>query len=122
MQSYNADIDKDLSDYNPFVVLFDSKTVKFVYEAWLHHADELNSFETLDPEIFNQPSEDGLYQAEIIATATANGDKMLALEFLQWVNNTLHNKELGDHIFFEGIEFLGRDDNGVPVVQICLGS
>lgn len=121
VQEYNAYIGNDLSHFNLFAVLFNSKTVKFVYTAWLKHPDELYEFEAVDLSIFDGSSEEG-YQAEIIATATSESDKMLALEFLQWVNNALYRKELGDHIFFEGIELIGQDDNGVPVVALHLGS
>lgn len=121
--NYNQDIDNDLSHINPFAVIFANKTVKFIYEAWLKTSDDLHPFEQLlDADALNEPATDGYHQVDIIATTTAASENMVALEFLQWINNILYNKELGDHIFFEGVRLSHYDEDGTPVVYVNLGS
>lgn len=121
---YNQSIDYDLGeDYRPFGTIFNSKKVKFIYEAWIKDKSQLYDFEELvNPDALNEEPEDGLYQVEIIATAEAMGDTMLGMELLQWINNTMYGKELGDHIFFEGINLEGREADGTPVVYVEVGS
>jgi SMI1/KNR4 family protein len=41
---------------------------------------------------------------------------------LQWIHNSLANKELGDHIFFEGFTIEGYEEDGTPVISLELGS
>ncbi|MBF1126699.1 MAG: hypothetical protein HXL66_06920, partial [Capnocytophaga sp.] len=45
-----------------------------------------------------------------------------ALELLWLIHNTLANKDLGDHIFFEGFDIEGYEEDGTPVLFINCGS
>ena len=57
-----------------------------------------------------------------MAECEAYEDHFGAIELLQWIHNSLANKELGDHIFFEGFTIEGYEEDGTPVISLELGS
>ena len=73
-----------------------------------------------------------MWQVEIMAHLVAdNGTYFTREELLFKLHNLMANKELGDHVFFEGIEYEGHEcegygliDNkdGIPVFYTCCGS
>ncbi|MNT20123.1 hypothetical protein D3C72_1554210 [compost metagenome] len=74
-------------------------------------------------DIFDEEPEDDGYQVEIIAKFKAdNGKNFTALEFLMKTHNQQVNKELGDHVFFEGIDDHPTIVEGVPTYYIACGS
>lgn len=121
---YNKRIDNDLEDYTPFATIFNTKKVKVLYDAWIKDKTQLLEYEILidASQLEGNSDENGLYQVQIIAECESSGDTFLAIELLQWINNLLYNKELGDHIFFEGLSLEGREEDGTPVVYLELGS
>ncbi|MDO4228796.1 MAG: suppressor of fused domain protein [Capnocytophaga sp.] len=124
---YNEQLDKDLEYFNPFATIFNTQKVKVIYEAWIKSEKDLFSIEKLverPEEVFvSDNAEDGLYQTEIITEFTAGDNNGFgALELLWNIHNCLQNKELGDHIFFEGFQIEGYEEDGTPVLYLYLGS
>lgn len=53
---------------------------------------------------------------------TDNGENFTALEFLFKSHNQQANKELGDHVFFEGTDEDPNIIDGLPLCYIACGS
>ena len=103
------------------------------YEAWIESEDQLFDNERVtDEELFEEDKEDGMWQVEIMAHLVAdNGTYFTREELLFKLHNLMANKELGDHVFFEGIEYEGHEcegyglidnEDGIPVFYTCCGS
>ena len=103
------------------------------YEAWIESEDQLFDNERVtDEELLEEDKEDGMWQVEIMAHLVAdNGTYFTREELLFKLHNLMANKELGDHVFFEGIEYEGHEcegyglidnEDGIPVFYICCGS
>ena len=103
------------------------------YEAWIESEDQLFDNERVtDDELFDEDKEDGMWQVEIMAHLVAdNGTYFTREELLFKLHNLMANKELGDHVFFEGIEYEGHEcegyglidnEDGIPVFYIVCGS
>lgn len=123
VNSYNNDMENDLSDYAPHSTIFNSKKVKVMYEAYIKDEKSLWEYEKLlNTDTFNEPEPDGTYYAEIMAECESFDNHFGAIELLQWIHNSMSNKDLGDHIFFEGIEVEGYEEDGTPVISVVLGS
>jgi len=123
---YQIDIQGTGEHWKPEEIVFDCPKVFVEYEAWVKGASEILENEKLsndDEDAFQGESEDGYYQVEIIATIKAdNGANFSALEFLMKVHNQQSNKELGDHVFFEGIGTEFEIVDGAPLCYIRCGS
>ena len=103
------------------------------YEAWIESTDQLFDNERVtDEELLEEDKEDGMWQVEIMAHLVAdNGTYFTREELLFKLHNLMANKELGDHVFFEGIEYEGHEcegyglidnEDGIPVFYTCCGS
>ena len=103
------------------------------YEAWIESEDQLFNNECVtDEELLEEDKEDGMWQVEIMAHLVAdNGTYITREELLFKLHNLMANKELGDHVFFEGIEYEGHEcegyglidnEDGIPVFFIVCGS
>ena len=103
------------------------------YEAWIESVDQLFDNERVtDEELLEDDKEDGMWQVEIMAHLVAdNGTYFTREELLFKLHNLMANKELGDHVFFEGIEYEGHEcegyglidnEDGIPVFFIVCGS
>lgn len=103
------------------------------YEAWIESEDQLFDNERVtDEELLEEDKEDGMWQVEIMAHLVAdNGTYITREELLFKLHNLMANKELGDHVFFEGIEYEGHEcegyglidnEDGIPVFFIVCGS
>ena len=103
------------------------------YEAWIESLDQLLDNERVtDEELLEEDKEDGMWQVEIMAYLVAdNGTYFTREELLFKLHNLMANKELGDHVFFEGIEYEGHEcegyglidnEDGIPVFYIVCGS
>ncbi len=103
------------------------------YEAWIESEDQLFDNERVtDEELLEEDKEDGMWQIEIMAHLVAdNGTYFTREELLFKLHNLMANKELGDHVFFEGIEYEGHEcegyglidnEDGIPVFFIVCGS
>lgn len=121
---------KDLYDtdekWNPNEIAFEVPEVQIQYMAWITKPDDLLENETLidaDENVFEEYPDDSEYQVEIISKLKAdNGKNFTALEFLQKAHNQQANKELGDHVFFEGTDEMPELINGLPTYFIACGS
>lgn len=129
VSQYQKDIYKDETRWLPDEKVFDLPELQIQYMAWLKSADDLLDNETLIPEdqqaFEEEPEEDngGYYQVEVLARLAAdNGRYFTALEFLLKAHNQQVNKELGDHIFFEGTDEHPNEINGLPTCFIACGS
>ena len=103
------------------------------YEAWIESVDQLFDNERVaDEELLEDDKEDGMWQVEIMTHLVAdNGTYFTREELLFKLHNLMANKELGDHVFFEGIEYEGHEcegyglidnEDGIPVFYTCCGS
>ena len=73
-----------------------------------------------------------MWQVEIMAHLVADNSTYFTREELLFkLHNLMANKELGDHVFFEGIEYEGHEcegyglidnEDGIPVFYIVCGS
>lgn len=113
--------------------ILEEPEILITYEAWIESEDQLFDNERVtDEELFEEDKEDGMWQAEIMAHLVAdNGTYFTREELLFKLHNLMANKELGDHVFFEGIEYEGHEcegyglidnEDGIPVFYIVCGS
>ena len=126
VQQYQIDILGDEDLWKPDEIVIDSPQIQVCYEAWLKNPRDLLKNESLTlpvSEVFSEDVDEYEYQeAEVVAVFNAdNGQLFTAGEFLFKLHNTLANKELGDHIFFEGIEE-DEEDFELPTFYIICGS
>ena len=95
-----------------------------VYEAFLSGKEELLANEKVvdESDLDEENQIDGLFQTDIEALLSANnGSCFTSGEFLMKVHNQLAGKDLGDHYFFEGLEWVEMED-GIPRWRVRLGS
>ena len=95
--------------------------------CWIRGMEDLNPNETVlddEEEAFDGGNEDGgYYQVEICARLrTSNGKNFTALDLLYQMEKQLIGKELGDHIFFEGLDRVENYTGDVPLYYISFGS
>ena len=123
-------VDEDQADNDD---ILDEPEILVIYEAWIESVDQLFDNERVtDEELLEDDKEDGMWQVEIMAYLVAdNGTYFTREELLFKLHNLMANKELGDHVFFEGIEYEGHEcegyglidkDEGIPVFYTCCGS
>lgn len=123
-------VDKNQADNDD---ILDEPEILVTYEAWIESTDQLFDNERVtDEELFEEDKEDGMWQVEIMAHLVAdNGTYFTREELLFKLHNLMANKELGDHVFFEGIEHEGHEcegyglidnEDGIPVFYTCCGS
>ncbi len=133
-EEYNENVknyvDDDQSDDDDRL---EEPEILVTYEAWIESKDQLFDNERVtDEELLEEDKEDGMWQVEIMAHLVAdNGTYFTREELLFKLHNLMANKELGDHVFFEGIEYEGHEcegyglidnEDGIPVFYICCGS
>ena len=125
---YQIDVYKTDEQWKPNEIVFDIPELQIQYMAWITEPKDLLENETLieaDKDVFDdepEEDEDG-YQVEIIAKLRAdNGKNFTALEFLMKAHNQQTNKELGDHVFFEGTDENPEAIEGLPTCYIACGS
>ena len=123
-------VDEDKADNDDILA---EPEILVTYEAWIESTDQLFDNERVtDEELFEEDKEDGMWQVEIMAHLVAdNGTYFTREELLFKLHNLMANKELGDHVFFEGIEYEGHEcegyglidnEDGIPVFYTCCGS
>ena len=123
-------VDEDQADNDD---ILDEPEILVIYEAWIESVDQLFDNERVtDEELLEDDKEDGMWQVEIMAHLVAdNGTYFTREELLFKLHNLMANKELGDHVFFEGIEYEGHEcegyglidnEDGIPVFFIVCGS
>ncbi|MNK31452.1 hypothetical protein D3C87_498880 [compost metagenome] len=118
---YNTD-----EHWKPSESAFDFPELQIQYEAWITQPSDLLENESLiddDENIFEEYPDETEHQVEIVAKLKAdNGKNFTALEFLMKAHNQQANKELGDHVFFEGTDEDPEIIDGLPTCYIACGS
>lgn len=94
----------------------------------LHDNERLNEEDDLKEE----NKDNDMWQVEIMAHLKADNGKAFTLQELIFkLQNLMADKELGDHVFLEGMEYEGHecegnglinDPDGIPVFYVCCGS
>ena len=99
--------------------ILDEPEILVTYEAWIESVDQLFDNERItDEELLEDDKEDGMWQVEIMAHLVAdNGTYFTREELLYKLHNLMANKELGDHVFFEGIEYEGHECEGYGLID-----
>ena len=131
-KEYNKAVEKYVDDEADDDRL-EEPEILVTYEAWIESTDQLFDNERVtDEELLEDDKEDGMWQVEIMAHLVAdNGTYFTREELLFKLHNLMANKELGDHVFFEGIEYEGHEcegyglidnEDGIPVFYTCCGS
>lgn len=128
LMDYNTELDNDISGFNPWEILCKEPMVYVMYQARLRSEDDLQGNEILKyPEVFLGESDgDGYYHTTVVLTIQANDDRVItAIELLHQIQNAIANKELGEHVFFEGFKRVGTVSDlsdEVPVIEVLFGS
>ena len=132
-KEYNENVKKYVDDEADDDDRLEEPEILVTYEAWIESEDQLfNNERVTDEELLEEDKEDGMWQVEIMAHLVAdNGTYFTREELLFKLHNLMANKELGDHVFFEGIEYEGHEcegyglidnEDGIPVFFIVCGS
>lgn len=126
VSQYQKDIRDTDAAWHPDEIVFNVPELNVQYEAWISKPEELLANETLidEEDAFDEDnSDEGMYQVEIVARLQAdNGKYFTASEFLRKAHNQQVNKELGDHVFFEGTDEDPEIVDGLPLCYIACGS
>lgn len=126
VRDYQKAIYKTDEHWKPNETAFDFPEVQIQYEAWITKPSDLLENESLiddDENTFEAYPDEQEHQVEIIAKLKAdNGKSFTALEFLMKAHNQQANKELGDHVFFEGTDEDPEIIDGLPTCYIACGS
>ena len=129
------EFDKDIKEYydrmreyvdrewKPDEIAVKQSEIYVDYEAWIKGKEDLLENETTDEEELSEEyAEDGYFQVDVRALLKAdNGKYFTNLELMTKVHNQQANKELGDHVFYEGSE-VEREEDGVARTYIYCGS
>jgi hypothetical protein len=125
ISQYQIDIMEGDACWNPNEIIIDSPNVDIVYMAWIEKGG-LEENETLleDKDFFEneENSDDGQFQANILSSFVAdNGKNFTSLELMYKLDKQMKTKDLGDHIFFEGLT-KQESENGNPIYFMDCGS
>lgn len=138
-ENFSKEFNQILEEYAEYgakesaLALLEEPEILVTYEAWIESENQLHNNERLnDEELLEEEKEDNMWQVEIMAYITAdNGKYFTGEELIFKLQNLMANKELGDHVFYEGIEYEGHEceghglidnEDGIPVFYVCCGS
>ena len=138
-ENFSKEFNQILEEYAEYgakesaLALLEEPEILVTYEAWIESENQLHNNERLNgEELLEEEKEDNMWQVEIMAHITADNGKYFTGEELTFkLQNLMANKELGDHIFYEGIEYEGHEceghglidnEDGIPVFYVCCGS
>ena len=123
---YQLDNMMDRACWKSDEIVIDSPVVDVAFMAWIEKGGLAENEILLEEEGFfedEENSEDGLFQAEMRARFEANnGRNFTALELLYKLDKQMKSKELGDHIFFEGLSLEGEGEGDIPLYYMGCGS
>jgi hypothetical protein len=121
---YQLAIMKEKATWKSDEIVIDSPAIDVAFMAWIKEGELAENETLLEEEDFfedRDTSEGDLFQADIKARLEAdNGRNFTALELLYKLDKQMKTKELGDHIFFEGLSEEGEGD--VPQFYMACGS
>lgn len=137
-ENFSKEFNQILEEYAEYgakesaLALLEEPEILVTYEAWIESENQLYHNERLNDEELLEEKEDNMWQVEIMAHITADNSKYFTGEELTFkLQNLMANKELGDHVFYEGIEYEGHEcegnglidnEDGIPVFYVCCGS
>lgn len=138
-ESFSKEFNQILEEYAEYgakesaLALLEEPEILVTYEAWIESENQFYHNERLnDEELLEEEKEDNMWQVEIMAYITADNGKYFTGEELTFkLQNLMANKELGDYVFYEGIEYEGHEceghglidnEDGIPVFYVCCGS
>lgn len=121
--AYNNGLNNDLSDADLFATLFDEPTLYIMYQAIVKDISELGDYEHLNnPEaLTDKPSAQDI----TLHISALDGMAITALELLWRLHNALTLKTLGEMVFFEGFEKIGKvynDGEDLTVLEAKIGN
>lgn len=124
---YQTVILKERAIWDADQIVINTPEIDVCYEAWIKGKEDISSNETVTDEAnaFNEDDSDhGLFQVEFCARLKAsNGTYFTALDLLFQLENQVANKDLGDHIFFEGLTANDTEEKyQTPLYSMYLGS
>lgn len=125
---YQTLILKERAIWDANQIVINAPKIDVCYEAWIKGKEDISSNETVTDEddAFNEDNSDhGLFQVEFCARLKAsNGAYFTALDLLFQLENQMVNKDLGDHIFFEGLTANDTEEQKyeTPLYSMYLGS
>ncbi|SFN49498.1 hypothetical protein SAMN05421594_2983 [Chryseobacterium oleae] len=126
---YQTRILKEKASWEPHKVVIDAPEINVSYEAWIKGKEDIADNETIignENEVFSEDNSDyGMFQVEFCAKLkAANGANFTALDLMYQLHNQVSHKELGDHIFFEGLTADDNEEleNNIPHYLMYLGS
>lgn len=126
---YQTRILKDKASWEPYKLVIDAPEINVFYEAWIKGKENISANETLlgdEIDVFSEDnSDDGMFQVELCAKLKAsNNTNFTALDLLYQLQNQVSNKDLGDHIFFEGLTPQNSEEekNNIPSYYMYCGS
>lgn len=136
LKKYMKSMDEDITIAELKEIVLEEREMIISYEAWIEEVSQLKENEVLEleegEELLEEAKEDGMWQVAILARLKSDSKKGFALgELMMKVHNQMANKELGDHVHFEGFEYLGHESevkgligkkDGLPVFEVILGS
>ena len=138
VMQYQLDMMEDRAQWHPGMVLVEAPAVEIVYEYWATGSDPVFADETEPDETAGEEAEededeeeeneeeagdDEGEQKEVKMRLTAdNGLSFTAAELLYKLHQRLRHRDLGDHIFFEGLHAFGTENLPVPQFYLYCGS
>lgn len=120
----NADLGRPNDHWQPDSIVINAPACYIRYEAWFAEAPELQANEQFaDPDFLDELGDGDYHESEILARLDAdNGTNISALEFLYKAQQQMADKDMGDHVFFEGAALEEEAHQGLPVYAIYCGS
>ncbi|MCT2407948.1 hypothetical protein NZD88_10405 [Chryseobacterium antibioticum] len=126
---YQTLILKEKASWDADQMVITVPEINVCYEAWIKGKEDIAANETLlgdENDVFDEDNSDhGMFQVEFCARLKAsNGAYFTALDLLFQLENQVANKDLGDHIFFEGLTANDTESlkNETPLYSMYLGS
>lgn len=112
---YQKVILKEKAIWQPEETAINQPEIEVCYEAWIKGKEDIAANEILledEEDAFHEDnSDEGMFQVELCATLKAeNGKHFTNLDLMYQLEKQVRNKELGDHIFFEGLSLNSEDD------------
>ena len=110
---FNAKIYQD--DWKPDEIIHNYSVFNFIYYAWINKPKEILNNERIIGTHYGRH--------KLLSILKAENDKYFtSIELMMKIHNQMCNKDLGDHIFFEGIDLNQPLIDGEETFEIYCGS
>ncbi|MDR0264150.1 MAG: DUF1266 domain-containing protein [Sphingobacterium sp.] len=123
---YQKDTLENRNRWSPNQIVVEHSEIEVCYLVWIRSMEDLKENEYLlddEADVFCDDNVDnGYYQVELCARLKSpNGRHFTALDLLYQLEKQVSEKELGDHIFFEGLDAIEKDEEGIPMFYLSCG-